>query len=213
VHPTALFVAFLPVYSLAYVVTDFRVDHEAQLALAYRYLLPFLPFLMLLAGVGLDALARRSPALRRAALGTAATLCALFLASDLAYCRFDKVRENWSTPGYSDVQFARSIVLRYGGDLDALTHVTEAIVREKPPEVQEQLFFVMAQNYKFFLHPDTRVEDHVAEQKPAFERALAHLHELVPAPYKPFFEPLAPGEPVFGHREMEEWRRARDSRR
>jgi hypothetical protein len=71
----------------------------------------------------------------------------------------------------------------------------------------------MAQNYKVFLHPTEHPEGLDAEGRAAMERVLAHLHASAPEPYRPFFEPLAPGEPIFSYGTIEDWRRARDSRR
>ena len=213
VHPAVPILAFLPFFALAYVVSNFRVLHDGvRGAFDYRYMVPLFPFLMLVAGVGLDALARRSPGWRRAAVGAAAALCALFLVSNLAYCRFEGAREGWSAPGYHDAQFARSVVLRYGDDLDALTHVVDAVSRKRTPDEQEQFFFVIAQHYKFFLHPDAKLTDY-GEERPDHARALAHLHAIVPEPYAAFFEPLAPGERIWKRGEIEAWRRAREHRR
>jgi 4-amino-4-deoxy-L-arabinose transferase-like glycosyltransferase len=214
VHPAVQFLAFLPFYALAYVVSNFRVLHDGvRGAFDYRYMVPLFPFLILLAGIGLDALARRSPAWRRSAMGGATTLCALFLVSNLAYCRFEGMRDGWNARGYHDAQFARSVVLRYGDDLDALTYVVEAVSRKRTPDEQQKFFFVVAQNYKVFLHPTEHPEGLDAEGRAAMERVLAHLHASAPEPYRPFFEPLAPGEPIFSYGTIEDWRRARDSRR
>lgn len=213
VHPTVLFLAFLPVFALAYVVSTFQTLHDGvRGAFDYRYMVPFFPFLILLAGIALDALALRSPALRRVATGTAAALCGLFLVSNVAYCRFSDVREAWSAPGYSDPHFARSVVLRYGDDLDALTHVVEAVSRKRTADEQRDFFFVLAQGYKFLLHPGTTIKDY-GKERPDWALGLAHLHAIVPEPYTAFFEPLAPGERIYKPGEIEVWRAAREHRR
>jgi hypothetical protein len=91
--------------------------------------------------------------------------------------------------------------------------VVEAVSRKRTPDEQQKFFFVVAQNYKVFLHPDTVLTDYAGGRRPDHARALAHLHATVPEPWKAFFEPLAPGERIYYRGEIEAWRRARDRRR
>lgn len=191
VHPVVLFLAYIPLFVLAFVLSDFQIDARRHWVASYRYLMPLYPFVFMAAAVALDQMWERRPAVRTAAIVLHASLCGLFLAGTLARTQPALFRENLSTPGTSDPFFARAIAMRYQHDRDTLAEVVERIVATRPEEVQDTLFFGIGQNVKFY--PRQNTPEGLVDQ----ESARALLEERVPPRYKPYFERLGDADHLF----------------
>src|SRR6185503_10410062 len=108
---------------------------------SYRYLMPLYPFVFLAAAVALDRMWERVGASRTVAIVAHASLCGLFLAGTLTRTQPALFRENLTTPGTSDVFFARAIAMRYQHDRKTLAEVVDRILATRPAELQDTLFY------------------------------------------------------------------------
>src|SRR6185295_13734411 len=102
----------------------------------------------------LDELWKRSNASRIATGLVHASLCALFFAGTLARTEPSRTAKNWSTPGFYDPALGRAIAMRYQQDLDTLALVADRIVSRRTQEEQDELFYLIGQNLKFWPRHD-----------------------------------------------------------
>jgi hypothetical protein len=207
IHPTVLFLAYIPLFVFAFVFSDFQIDARRHWVSSFRYLMPLYPFVFMAAAVALDHLWDRRPLARTAAILVHASLCGLFLAGTLARAQPSLMRENWSTSGTSDPFFARAIAMRYQHDRETLAGVVDRIVATRPADVQDTLFFNIGQNVKFYARVKT------PEGLENQEKARALLEERVPARYKPYFQRLGDGDRLFLPNERDEFWRVYESLR
>ncbi len=207
IDPTVLFLAYIPLFVLAFVFSDFQIDARRHWVSSYRYLMPLYPFVFMATAVALDHLWDRKPLARTTAIVVHASLCGLFFAGTLARTQPALFRENLTTSGTSDPFFARAIAMRYQHDPDTLAGVVDRIVANRPPDVQDTLFFNIGQNVKFY--PRVKSPEGLANQ----ENARALLEERVPPRYKPYFERLGDGDRLFLPSERDEFWREYESLR
>ncbi len=201
VHPVVLFLAYLPLFVIAFVFSDFQIDARRHWVVSYRYLMPLYPFVFLAAAVALDRMWERAGVARTAAIVAHAGLCGLFLAGTLARTQPELFRENLTQSGKSDPFFARAIAMRYQHDHATLSRVVDRILATRPPDVQDTLFFNIGQNVKFYARVKT--PEGLANQ----EGARLLLEDRVPPRYKPYFQRLGEGDRLFLPHERDEfWR-------
>ncbi|MFN0242051.1 MAG: ArnT family glycosyltransferase [Planctomycetota bacterium] len=203
--PAVVFLAYVPLFVVAFVFSDFQIDDRRHWVVSYRYLMPLYPFVFLLAAIALDELAQRTNVTRAATGVLHTSLCALFFAGTLARTEPSRIRENWSTPGYYEPALGRAIAMRYQQDLATLGLVADRIVERRPPEEQDELFFLIGQNLKFWPRRAG------PEGKADMENARAFLEARVPNEFKRYFERLGPDDRRYQPHEKAEYRQAYDA--
>ena len=187
-RPATIALVYLPLFLLAYVLSDFRVKPPA--IQDYRYAMPAYPWLVVLAATAVEGM--RSQPLRRGSGIAIALLVLAFAGGTLARCDFAHARSSWSNPGHSDTVLARTIFAKFPGDHARLDHAIDRL-RERPLERQHQTLFVLGQNYKQMLLPETRYGPRTPPRE-LYELALDHLRERVDPPFRPYFERPVTGE-------------------
>jgi hypothetical protein len=187
-QPATIALVYLPLFLLAYVASDFRVRPPA--IQDYRYAMPAYPWLVVLAATAVACTGTR--AARRASGLAIALLVLAFASGTLARCDFSHARASWSNPGHSDTVLARTIFAKFSGDYARLDHALDRL-RERPLERQHQTLFVLGQNYKQMLLPETRYGPR-APPREFYGQAIDHLRKRVDPPFQPYFERPIPGE-------------------
>ncbi len=187
-HPAAIALVYLPLFLLAYVASDFRIKPPA--IQDYRYAMPVYPWLVVLVATAVEGF--RARALRRAGEAAVVLLAGVFAVGTLARCDFTNARASWSNPGTSDTVLARTIFAKFPGDFARLDRVVDRL-RARPIERQHQTLFVLGQNYKQMLLPQTRYGPRTPPRE-LYEGSIDHLRERVDPPFEPYFERPAAGE-------------------
>ena len=191
-RPVTVAAFYLPLFLLAYLVTDFRIDPSR--AERCRYAMPPYPWIVLAASTGVDLLARRG--LGKAAVVfpiAIAGLCGLGTASECRPEQFARIR---SAPAAPINILARTIFTKGPTDRERIAAAIEGLLVHRPAETQHQFLFVLGQNYK-------AVVRRPASDKPRGPSVAEHaemldwLRERVPEEYRPYFERPRPGDGTF----------------
>ncbi|TDJ76032.1 MAG: hypothetical protein E2O39_03490 [Planctomycetota bacterium] len=198
-HPTAVFAAYPIAYVAAYAVSDFRVEtlHVQQ----FRYAMPVLPWLFLLAAVGFDALAGRKQYFQPAGWVLAGTFLLLSLAGNVDRCEFAGAPESWKHRGRTPAGLARVIAENYITDHAELGRIVDRITAGRPKQVQHDLLFTTGQTLKFYVRPgeESALTPRARERLPDYGRTLDFLHAAVAPAFVLYFERPVPDETIFRH--------------
>ena len=188
VHPAALALAYLPLFVAAYVLSDFRIKPPA--IQDYRYALPLYPWLLVLLATAVQH--AEHPRLRRAFQASVAILALAFTCGTIARCDFEHARPSWSHPGSSDTVLARTLFLKHGTNQAMLTRVLTRLAA-RPLERQHQTLFVLGQNYKQMLRPETRYGPRTPPRE-LYASTLEFLQATISQPFNPYFATPVQGE-------------------
>ena len=204
--PAVCFLIYVIAFAGAFSMFDFQ-QAEAGFAIAHdgRHVAPLYPFLVMLAAIGLDFIARHGSIARVAAGSITAILCATCLVGTLAICDFDRFGASLHEPGTSEEELARFIAWRYKADVPRLERLLAKLDTSRPERVRDGMIFCLAENLKWALLRLDPADAYKHATRQRFEDALHFLHEHVDARYKPYCEDPIPGERLYAYGEHAEF--------
>lgn len=123
---------FCALFVVAWAASDFAIGprHWAQ---NFRYMMPLVPFLLVLAALGADRAIAHGGLARVGARAAAAALVLVCALGTLAHVRPERTREHLAAEANSLAWNARFLVLRFGDDPRAVEEIVERIVAKRDP--------------------------------------------------------------------------------
>lgn len=176
--------AFISLWLCALALSDF-VILSATWVQGCRYLMPLVPFLVILAGLAVQE--ARRPATRL--LGTAVMIGIPFVdtLATWAQIRPDRMRQHASAPAASWTWHVRMISRRYGSDADAMLEVLKRIEERRTDPERSQLVEGIATAITSIAASGLRPSEAMDLDTSPFSGVLAYLADHAPESQRPVF--------------------------
>lgn len=190
---------YATLFCVAYVSSEFAIEHGGRSAIGVRYFAPFHAFSMLAVAIAAAELGSREQSRRssRAATAACAALLALFAFGTAARLRPENAGRAWTIAGFNDSLFARVVARKHAGDDERIGEFLARLVAKRPPEVVDDMLFSMALTYRWFLAPERTMHPRERAKRDAYDLSRRYLFEHAPAPQRLYFLPVGPNEPLW----------------
>lgn len=165
--PAVFACVYCALFVAAWAASDFAIGprHWAQ---NFRYMMPLVPFLLVLAALGADRAIGRGGAARVAGAGSVVLLVATCALGTLAHVRPERSREHLAAEANSLAWNARFLVLRFGDDPAAVEEIADRIVARRDPPEARQLLEAFEKGVRILSERPPRAEKDERDRSAAF---------------------------------------------